>query len=341
MPRLRVPFALFWCVAAGLQAQELDRPLRAVHRSGNWGHTADAVDFREMDRTQRLVPLRYVEYLRSVQVDWVGFSVALHLEHSMDSTLERTYSGVRVQTFSDEAVRQIIREFRAHGFNVYMTLAIESFEQEHELDAVKHPAPRFQLGDPGYADTGVPDDHLYCTCARQIDPDFWPWRPSHPDHDLFVAEFWESYAQQAIHFASIAEEEGVRMYSLGRETERLFRTRPGGDYWINHFGTELQSMVDRVRAVYSGLLTYDMQYKAYWRDWFRAGLVAPVGRPRPGRHRRQLVVPPGRRAADHGHGRRQPAARVRTDLQESPDPDGGTQPRPAAGLCRIRSRRHG
>ena len=271
LPRLRVPFALFWCVAAGLQAQELDRPLRAVHLSGNWGHTADAVDFWEMDRTQRLVPPRYVEYLRSVQVDWVGFSVALHLEHSMDSTLERTYSGVRVQTFSDEAVRQIIREFRAHGFNVYMTLAIESFEQEHELDAVKHPAPRFQLGDPGYADTGVPDDHLYCTCARQIDPDFWPWRPSHPDHDLFVAEFWESYAQQAIHFASIAEEEGVRMYSLGTETERLFRTRPGGDYWINHFGTELQSMVDRVRAVYSGLLTYDMQYKAYWRDWFAPG----------------------------------------------------------------------
>ena len=61
------------------------------------------------------------------------------------------------------------------------------------------------------------------------------------------------------------------MYSLGTETDRLFRTRPGGDYWINHFGTELQSMVDRVRAVYSGLLTYDMHYGAYWRDWFAPG----------------------------------------------------------------------
>jgi len=271
MQRLRVTLALFWCVAAGLQAQELDRPLRAVHLSGNWGHTADAIALWEMDRTQRLVPLRYVEYLRSVQVDWVGLSVALHLEHSMDSTLERTYSGVRVPTFSDDAVRQIIREFRAHGFNVYMTLAVESFETEDELDAVQHPAPRFQLGDPGYADTGIPDDHLYCTCARQIDPDFWPWRPSHPDHELFVAEFWESYALQALHFAGIAEDEGVRMYSLGTETDRLFRTRPGGDYWVNHFGTELQSMVDRVRAVYSGLLTYDMHYGAYWRDWFAPG----------------------------------------------------------------------
>ena len=30
-------------------------------------------------------------------------------------------------------------------------------------------------------------------------------------------------------------------------------------------------MVDRVRAVYSGLLTYDMHYGAYWRDWFAPG----------------------------------------------------------------------
>ena len=179
--RLRVTFALFWCVCAGLQAQELDGPLRAVHLSGNWGHNPGAVMLWEEDRTRPLVPLRFVEYLRSVQVDWVGLSVALHVEHSMDSTLERTYSGVRIPTFSDDAVRQIIREVREHGFSVYMTLAIESFQREDELDAVEHPASRLQLGDPGSSDTGVPDDHLYYTCARQIDPDFWPWRPSHPD----------------------------------------------------------------------------------------------------------------------------------------------------------------
>ena len=61
------------------------------------------------------------------------------------------------------------------------------------------------------------------------------------------------------------------MYSLGTETERLFRTRSGGDYWVNHFGPQLRSMVDRVRAVYSGLLTYDMGYKAYWDDWMAPG----------------------------------------------------------------------
>ena len=44
--------------AAGLQAQELDQPLRAVHLSGNWGGTSDAVRLWEEDRTR---PLRSVE----------------------------------------------------------------------------------------------------------------------------------------------------------------------------------------------------------------------------------------------------------------------------------------
>ena len=88
--------------------------------------------------------------------------------------------------------------------------------------------------------------------GSEIKPEFWPWRPDHPDHERFVAEFWETYTQQAVHFARIAEEEGVRLYSLGTETERLFGTRSGGERWPNHFRAELQEMVRRVRAVYSG-----------------------------------------------------------------------------------------
>ena len=76
-----------------------------------------------------------------------------------------------------------------------------------------------------------------------------------------MAEFWETYTDQAVHFARIAEEEGVRMFSLGTEVERLFRTRSGG-YWPNHFRDELEAMVRRVREVYSGMLTYDMHYSA-------------------------------------------------------------------------------
>ncbi len=92
-------------------------------------------------------------------------------------------------------------------------------------------------------------------------PEFWPWDIDHPDHERFVREFWETYTDQAVHFAKIAEAEGVRLYSLGTETESLFRSRSGG-YWPNDFGVELRAMIQAVRDIYSGLLTYDMHYGA-------------------------------------------------------------------------------
>ena len=132
---------------------------------------------------------------------------------------------------------------------MYLTLAFEAFEAERAA----RPVERWQLGDPG-GDDGVP------CCDTGILPENWPWRPDHPDHRRFVAEFWETYTQQAVHVAGIAEEEGVRLYSLGTETDRLFRTR-SWDYFTNDFREELTSMVNEVSAVYSGLLTYDMHYQ--------------------------------------------------------------------------------
>ena len=181
----------------------------------------------------------------------------------MDSTVERvTSSDVHVPTYSDATLRQMIREFHSNGINVYLTLAFEAAE----ANTAARPVDRGELGDPGDSQTGVPPDN-----PVDILPEFWPWRPSHPDHQRFVAEFWETYTQQAVHFARIAQAEGVRLYSLGTETDRLFRTRSGGDHWTNHFQTELQEMISRVRAVYTGLLTYDMHYNSLTHSFFRTG----------------------------------------------------------------------
>ncbi len=239
-------------------AHPLDFPLRAVHVGGNWGGTRQTVERWEADRSEPLIPLDFIEYLRDLHVNWVGFSVALHYEDSMDSTVERAYSKHRnVPTFSDDALRQLIREFRQHGFDVYLTLAFES----HEAYAAERPAQRWQLGDPGQPETGVPpDDPMY---APPIKPEFWPWRPDHPDHARFVQEFWSTYTEQALFYARIAQQEGVRIYSLGTETDRLFRTRSAGNYWVNDFGHELRLMTSRVREVYDGLLTYDMHYSTF------------------------------------------------------------------------------
>ena len=210
-------------------------PLRSIHASGNWGTNELIVAWWEADRARPLVPADYIEWLKRLHVNLIGLSVEIAYQDSTDSTVERAPN-----SFSDDALRQFIREFRAHDIQVYLTLALT----DYEAGMSSRPAPRWLLG-----------DHQACCGALQ---EYWPWDPEHPDHERFVAEFWDTYARQAVHLARIAEAEGVRLYSLGTETDRLFRTRPGGGYFINDFGQELRSMVDRVRAVYSGLLTYDM-----------------------------------------------------------------------------------
>ena len=232
-------------------ATRLELPLRSIHAAGNWGTNESVAADWEADRSNPLVPADYLALLRRVHVKWIGLSVALTYDDSMDSTIERNteYVSSDGASFSDDALRQMIREFRSQGIEVYLTLAFEA----HAAASAERPVRRWQLGDPGDVDGGP-------CCDSGILPQYWPWRPDHLDHERFVAEFWETYTRQAVHVATLAEEEGVRMYSLGTETDRLFRTRSGG-YFVNDFGEELRSMVERVRAVYTGLSTYDMHYQ--------------------------------------------------------------------------------
>ena len=243
-----------------------DFPMRAIAISGNWGTNRDVVQaWEDRGSTGSLIPLEYVAWLRGLHVNWILISVALHYEDSMDSSVSRETGRDRnVPTWRDGSLRQMIREFRGHGFEVYMTLAFEA----HEAEAAARPLSRHLLGDPAPPHTGgAPPDEGW---RGRITPANWPWRPDHPDHDRFVGEFWRTYADNAVHFARIAEQEGVALYSLGTETDRLFRSRPDPDdaarpesgYMHNDFGVELRDMVGRVRAVYSGRLTYDMHANA-------------------------------------------------------------------------------
>ncbi len=193
------------------------------------------------DFNQRLVSSldqEYFEYLRDLGVNWVGISVALYVDDSLDSTVERKYQAIDIPTYRDDELRRLIKELRHHNFQVYLTLAFEDAKK-----AKDHPYHRSQLG------------------ALQ-DRNDWPWNPDHPDHKRFVQEFWQSYADQAVHFAQIASDEGVSLFSLGTETEGLFRTRelggqPGG------YKRELAEMIKRVRQVFNGKVSYDSHSFAY------------------------------------------------------------------------------
>ena len=259
--------AVFAVDAVAQVASVLDRPLRSIHNSGNWAHNKDTVEEWEQagDPSKAILPSGYLEYLKSAHINWVGISVGLHVDDSMDSVVKRKYSSdIDIPTHTDEVLRRIVREYREHGIGVYLTLA---FEANEALEAAR-PVDRDGFGDPGDAEAGVP---LSFDWSARVKPEFWPWRPSHPDHERFVAEFWRTYTEQAVHFARIAQEEGVGMFSLGTETDRLFRTRPGGHYWPNDFLPELRTMVASVRAVYDGLVTYDMDDEAYTHDFFAPG----------------------------------------------------------------------
>ena len=219
----------------------VELPLRAIHASGYWGTNAQVVDEWMKTGTGPLVPRDYVDWLKSLHANWVGISVPLFIDDSMDSSVERTDPSL--DAFSDMALRQFIRDLRAEDIDVYLTLALT----DEKASRAERPVQRWQLGDFGDPGGGVRREH-------------WPWRLDHPDHERFVSEFWQSYTRQAVHFARIAHQEGARMYSLGTETDRLFRTRLGGYNTATHFGEELGLMVEQVRAVYDGLLTYDMHY---------------------------------------------------------------------------------
>ena len=239
-----------------------DFPLRAISISGYWGTNRRVVQpWEDGGQPGPLLPPDFINWLRSMHANWILISVGLHYDDSMDSRVSReTDRGRNVPTWRDGSLRRAIREFRKHGFDVYLTLAFEA----HEAETSARPVYRWQLGDPAPPHTGgVPPDE---TTAGLIAPENWPWRPDHPDHQRFTAEFWATYTEQAEHFAAIAEDEGVALFSLGTETDRLFRSRPDPDdpsrpasgYMSNDFGDELRTMVGRVRAVYSGRLTYDM-----------------------------------------------------------------------------------
>ena len=205
--------------------------MRALHIGGNWlGNTLWAGQ----------PPQEYWDFVDSLSVNWVGISVALFYDESTDPIVKRKYTGVGIPTFSDDVLRALIRAFRSRGIDVYVTLAFENESQEGSVAP-----PRWLIGQPWL--------ELDFTAEQ------WPWLPDHPDHESFVSQFWASYTENAVHIARIAGEEGASLFSLGTETDRLFRTRMEGP-WVTDFRDEIQTMVAEVRNVFGGLITYDQTY---------------------------------------------------------------------------------
>ena len=101
-----------------LSAQDI-KDLRAIHMGGNWGSNVTGTLTH---------PPEYFAFLNNVNANWVGISIALHVDDSMDSTVERQYTNVHIPTFTDEVLINTITALQQNGFNIYLTLAFEMSE---------------------------------------------------------------------------------------------------------------------------------------------------------------------------------------------------------------------
>jgi hypothetical protein len=213
----------------------------------------------------------YFAFLKSMNVEWLGVSVALHYDSYSDPTVRThvcsgsfTDSGGNVNpcTFADADLTGFLARARANGFKVYMTLA---FETSANIDTTA--SPNCHL--PSYRMSrwllGAPELPSWSPASQCIAASDWWWNPAHPQHAANVQAFFASYQQQAVKYAAIAEQAGVDLFSLGTETDNLFRTRAGNGAYTNNFSAQLQAMVAAVRQVYGGALTYDQNSELYYR----------------------------------------------------------------------------
>lgn len=211
----------------------------------------------------------FFAHLKAMNVEWLGVSVAMHYDSFSDPVV-RTHTcasgfgtdsgGNRFPcTFPDADLQSFLTRARARGFKIYLTLA---FESSAELDrapnavcrTANYKMARWWLGAPG-----LPAGEVVGQCIHAGD---WWWNPSHPEHAAKLQTFFSTYQQIAVKYARMSQAAGVELYSLGTETENLFRTRPGTGSYTNHFGNELRAMVAAVRQVYDGAVTYDQHYGA-------------------------------------------------------------------------------
>jgi len=96
-----------------------------------------------------------------------------------------------------------------------------------------------------------------------LKPQIWVWRGEFTgDMTMKSEEDWktfeESYSKFILAYAHLAEETKADIYCIGTELEEFVKNRP--EYW--------QDLVDEVRNIYSGKLTYAANWDEYSRTPF-------------------------------------------------------------------------
>jgi hypothetical protein len=211
--------------------------------------------------------------------NWLGIMFTITVGSSLDSTVEiygcesDRVPGDNGRSFTDEELVALIRRAKEQDLRIFLLPELVGLAGD--------PVEEGGLGVPL---RGVGDPQAYAWLMNNEGKgervDLWPWHPDHPDHDRFVAEFFETYGDCLVHYAIIAEQEGVELFGLGTETDYLFITRtsqmPPGPETSAEYLNELREVVARIREVYSGDITFDMDGSDLW-DPYMQGLAEMWG----------------------------------------------------------------
>ena len=223
--------------------------------------------FDQFKRFALATKSEWFDFIKNENSNWLGISVALFQDSLADPTVRVKYrppgdTSNSDYTFDDADLEAFVAQAKQNGVHVYLTLAFEPSPLDSPPDlkdptcrTAQHQIDRWFLGLPA-----VDANNPRHAC---LNPDYWWWNPSHKDYLTNVAEFWRSYTGIAVKYGTMCQRLGVEIFSVGTETENLFRSRRST--WPNSFGPQLAQMATAVRAVYSGLLTYDQHYSATWR----------------------------------------------------------------------------
>jgi hypothetical protein len=242
-------------------------PARGVHMAMNF-HANSAAAMRNVNAGSNT----YFDNLKSMNAEWLGVSVAMFVDSVSDPTVRARYRVAghdnEIATWDDADLAAFLQRARDRGIKVYLTLALENplgdtliTPADARCKTASAPIPRYIMGRPFFARDAATD------CINEAD--YW-WNPAHPQHAARKAIFWQSYTALAAKYAAMAQQAGVQLYSVGTETDWLFRARAGGGT-TTHFASELQALMTAVRAVYSGRVTYDQHIKVHTQPQFSAG----------------------------------------------------------------------
>ena len=225
---------------------------------------AVAAALQKLQDRVKAAETEYWEFLKSLNAEWLGISVAIFNDRISDPTVKVNYrpsgdTSRTIYTFDDGDLENFIARAKQLGFKIYLTLAFEPATlavsaTDPTCKTPQYKVNRWFFGRPAVVAT---DRNQIC-----LNPVSWWWNPSHPDYSKNLAIFWNTYTQVAVKYGILSEQLGVDMYSLGTETDNLFRSRPAQAPYTNDFKPQLTQMVEAVRAVYSGLLTYDQHFQA-------------------------------------------------------------------------------